>query len=88
MAEWGARNNIYDTLIELYWNWKKKSLLWKTDLFGLTAFWNAPQKLTFTMFFSTLISKIYFFSRIFFFINSYYDLKLFIYYVFAKRLEL
>ena len=57
------------------------------DLFGLTAFWNAPQKLTFIIWFSTIIPKMYFFPD-FFFIKSYYDLNLFIYYVFVKKLEL
>ena len=37
--------------------------------------------------FSTLIPKMYFFSGIFF-TKSYYDLNLFIYYVFVKKLEL
>ena len=35
------------------------------DLFGLTAFWNVPQKLTFIKWFSTLIPKMYFFPEIY-----------------------
>ena len=35
------------------------------DLFGLTAFWNEPQKLTFILWFWTLIPKMYFFPDFF-----------------------
>ena len=38
--------------------------------------------------FLTLIPKMYFFFPDFFFIKSYYDLKLFISYAFVKKLEL
>ena len=63
-------------------------MLKKLDLLGLTAFQNVPQKLTsIANTISTLIPKMYFFPD-FFFIKSYYDLKLFISYVFAKKLEL
>ena len=56
------------------------------DLFGLTAFWNVPQKLTFITWFSMLIPRMYLFFPDFFY-KSYYNLKLFISYVFVKKIE-
>ena len=73
-------------MLEVYILLKVLEALW--DLLGLAAFWNVQQKLTFIMWFSTLIPKMYFFFFDFFFIKSYYDLKLFISYVFVKKFEL
>ena len=56
-------------------------------LFGLTAFWNLKQKLTFIIMVFNAHSENVLFSGIFF-IKSYYELKLFISYVFVKKLKL
>ena len=56
------------------------------DLFGLTAFWNVPQKLTFIIWFLTLIQKMYFLFSGFFFYKKLLRFEV-ISYVFVKKLE-